>query len=88
MQFGKMSSLKQLSNIDDRSKLTVYGWMRNIQKSYNWTNFPLSELASICILYFASGERFEYIAKCMELSENNLSVTKENRKIGIMHVMD
>ena len=35
----------------------------------NITNFPLSEIATICILYFSAGEIFENIPKCVKLSD-------------------
>lgn len=72
-----MSSSNQRSYIDDRSRFTVYGWIRKVKKLYNWANFPLSELASIIVQYFASVEMFKTIAKCVELSEDKLSVTKK-----------
>lgn len=74
-----MSSLKQLHYVDERTKLTVYGWIRSISKCHNWSNFPLSEIASISILYFFKGEAFKNIDNCMRLSEDKSSVTKNSR---------
>ena len=74
-----MSSLKQLHLIDDRTKFTVYGWIRNISKIYGWSNFPLAEIASISIFYFHHTEVFKNIDPSMKLSDDKLTVTKISR---------
>ena len=54
------SLLKKLSKIDDRTKLTVYGWIRQQEKSLRLRNIP-SMITAICILYARDDEIFEII---------------------------
>ena len=44
-------ALKQLKDIDNRTKYAVYGWIRRKEKSLRLLNVP-SQITSICILYY------------------------------------
>ena len=53
-----MSSLKQLSKIDKRTKYAVYGWVRAKERSLQLQNIA-NMIAAICILFFKKDEMFK-----------------------------
>ena len=73
-----MSSLfKKLSTIDNITKDTVNGWVRNHQQSLNLCDIPMM-LCSICILYYHNDEIFDIIGKDVKVSQNKKCITKIN----------
>ena len=76
-------AFKQLSQIDDRTKLCVHGWIRMKEKSLRLTNIP-SMINAICILYFRDDETFNVIAQGVESSANQKRISKilSERVIG------
>ena len=68
-------AFKQLSKIDERTKLSVHGWIRNKEKSLGLTNIP-SMINAICILYFRDDEIFDVVDDDTTLSENKKKITK------------
>ena len=73
-----VSIVKQLSKIDDRTKNTVNGWIRECEQSLQLRNIPRI-ISAICILYFRMDEIFALFSdKEMRLSENKKCITKIN----------
>ena len=68
-------AFKQLNKVDKRTKYSVYGWIRNNEKSLKLSNVP-SMITSICVLYFRDEEIFDVISKETELSGNKKMITK------------
>ena len=73
-----MSSLKQLSKIDQRTKLKVYGWIREAEKKLKLDFLPM--ISNIIILYVRDDEVFDVISEDVQLSNNNKCLTKINSK--------
>ena len=71
------SWLKKVSKIDDKTKLTVYGWMRQKQNSFNLSHVPML-ITSMCILYFHDDEIFE-IAIGYVISQSGKCITQTNQ---------
>ena len=63
------SCFKKLNKIDDKTKLAVYGWFRQQEKSLKLRNIP-SMITAICILYTHNDEVFEIINKNIKVSGN------------------
>ena len=70
-------ALRLLKKIDERTKLSVHGWIRNKEKTLTLSNIP-SMINAICILYFRDDEIFNAINKDMKLSENQKKITKQD----------
>ena len=68
-------AFKLLSKIDERTKLSVHGWIRNKEKTLKLRNIP-SMVNAICILYFRDDEVFEINHDNMKVSENKKTITK------------
>ena len=68
-------SLKQLRNVDKRTKYAVYGWMRNKEKELRLSHTP-AMISSICILYLSEDEIFGIIGKDTKLSNNKKCIIK------------
>ena len=88
-----MSSLfKKLSTIDDITKDTVNGWIRNQQQSLNLCHIPMM-LCSICILYYHNDEIFDTIGKDVKVSKDKKCITKvsnghfRNKSYGINQIL-
>ena len=85
-------ALKQLNNIDKRTKYSVFGWIRNQERELKLHNVP-QMISSICILYLRDDEIFDIIAKLIKLSENRKMITRmrwgfqwDNNNYGKMEV--
>ena len=85
-------AFKQLKKIDKRTQYSVYGWIRNQEKTLRLRNVP-SMISSVCILYFRDDEIFDVIGDDIKLSENKKSVTKiekdrnyANNSYGIIEI--
>ena len=72
-----MSSLKQLSKIDERTKLKVYGWIRTAEKELRLNYIP-TMISNICILYVRDEDFFEIIADNVKVSKKDKCLTKIN----------
>ena len=62
--------LKKLNDIDEQTKFTIYGYIREHQSSfaseeYNIFNNIPDLIPSLCILYFDSGDRFGIIGEAI-----------------------
>ena len=90
-----MSSFKLLKQIDNVTKYSVHGWIREKQKQLNLQNIP-SMIDAICILYFRDDERFAIInERKITLSQDGKSITRNydeeaglycNMSYGMMEV--
>ena len=69
-----MSSFKELSKIDDRAKLKVYGWIREAEKELALDFVPM--ITNIIILYVNIDEYFDIISDDAQLSNNKQCLTK------------
>ena len=69
------SLLKRLSEIDDKSKNGVYGWIRKAEEELQLGYIPLM-ISSICILYYYEDEIFEIASKDVKLSKDGKSIIK------------
>ena len=76
------SKLKQLKEIDTKTKYTVSGYIRKkhklLFKSSNYLlfqNIPIS-VSSLCTLYYHCMDHFEIINKQLSVSNNNKTLTK------------
>ena len=80
-----MSSLKQLSKIDTRTKYAVYGWVRASERNLQLENVP-NMITAICILFFRRDEIFKDIdeeyKESIQLSANKKCVTRLKDAIG------
>ena len=72
-----MSSLKQLSKIDKRTRFKVYGWIREAEKELSLNYIP-TMISNICILYVRDDEIFHMIGDNVKLSNNKKCLTKIN----------
>ena len=70
-----MSSLKQLSGIDKRTKFAVYGWIREAEKQLK-LNYITASISAICILYYRDDAIFGDVADNVGISQNNKRITK------------
>ena len=70
------SSLKLLSQTDNRTKYAVYGWIRQAEKELQIGNIPTKEIGSICILYYRADEIFDSVGSEVILSEDKRTITK------------
>ena len=71
-----MSLFKKLSLVDERTKLAVYGWMREVQETLRIRATP-DMIIAICILFFKSDEIFEiFDTESIELSSDQKSIKK------------
>ena len=71
------ASFKHLSNVGDRTKCSVYGWIRKAEQKLHLSSIPLL-VQSLCILYFREDEIFEIIPDDVIPSENHRTITKIN----------
>ena len=85
-------SINLLNTVDQRSKYSVYGWIRHMQKTFKIGNVP-PLVTAICILYFREDEIFNVISNGIKLSENKKMITKTeddwdfaNNSYGIMEI--
>ena len=69
-----MSLSKILSNTDEDTQYTVYGWVRNQEKILKLTNVPVM-ISSICIMYYRKEEIFEIAAEHIKVSKNKRIIT-------------
>ena len=74
------SCFKQLSNIDDRTKHCVNGWIREAEREISVGYIP-HMIRSICILYFRDDEIFAVVVneKITTLSKNKKIATVTKR---------
>ena len=90
-----MALFKQLSKIDDRTKYSVYGWIREAERSLHLTHIPMM-INSICILFYRDDEIFDIIGKNVKVSSNKKCITKleapppdnkwDNNTYGILEI--
>ena len=71
------SFLKKLSEIDDRIKYGVYGWIREMEQALQLSHIPLM-ISSICILYYHDEAIFKIIGNNIKLSKDKKCITKLN----------
>lgn len=67
--------LKKLSNIDSKTKYSVYGWIRKAEEELKLGHIPLL-ISSICILYFHDDAIFDITAENIKLSKDKKCITK------------
>ena len=73
-----MSSwLKQLSKVDNRTKHSVYGWIREAESELNIGYVP-HMIRSICVLYFRDDEIFGSVSEKDSLCSNQKTMTKSD----------
>eukprot|EP01084_Bolivina_argentea_P060851 111167_1 len=53
-----VKKLQKVNKIDKQTKYTVFGWIREMEKSFKLTHVPMM-LKSICILYYIDDEIFD-----------------------------
>ena len=75
------SFLKKLSKIDSRTKYSVYGWIREMEKRLDIQHVPLM-ITSICILYYHQDEIFDIVGDGFKLSLDKKCITKCNNNHG------
>ena len=75
------SKAKQLSKVDDESKLTVFGYIRRneniLRRTSNvnlFQNVPLL-ITSLCTFYYHIFEQFEIAGKGVKISDDKKSIT-------------
>ena len=69
-------AFKQLKRIDDRTKLSVHGWIREHEKMLKIKHIP-SMINAVCILYIRDDEIFAIVGKGgIKVSENKKRITK------------
>eukprot|EP01084_Bolivina_argentea_P033901 62690_1 len=68
-------AFKGLSKIDNKTKYTVCGWIRNNEQTLKLNHIPLL-ISSICILYFRDDEIFALIGTKVKLSNNKKCIEK------------
>lgn len=69
------SNWKLLSKIDKRTKYSVYGWIREIERELKLQHIPMM-ISGITILYFRGDEIFQTVGKDEILSKNDKCVKK------------
>ena len=60
------ASLKRLSKIDTKTRYTVHGWVRNMEKKLKLAEIP-TMLISICILFYEDNDRFDRVGSNLKL---------------------
>lgn len=65
---------KLLENIDERDKLAVHGWMRNVKQNVKLAQNIPSLVSSICILYFQDDEIFDKKGIKVNISTDNKEI--------------
>ena len=85
-----MSLYKQISQIDKRTKSTVNGLVREMEKELKLNHIP-NMINSMCILFFRDDEIFDIIGRDVKVSENKKIITKlqghwQNNTYGIMEI--
>ena len=68
------SFFKKLSKIDERTKYSVYGWVRKAEQELSLNNIPLT-ISNICVLYIHDEDVFERINELGRKSDDNKRVT-------------
>ena len=81
---------QNLSKIDPRTKVGVYGWIRKAEKELRLTHIP-SEISDICVLYYYQYEIFDVVSIQVKVSEDRRSIAKlsggwNNTNYGIMEI--
>eukprot|EP01084_Bolivina_argentea_P087304 157682_1 len=71
---------KQLSKIDNKTKYSVYGWIREAEHMHNFQHIPMM-ISNICVLYYREDEIFNTSSKAVKISDDKKSVTKIPRLI-------
>ena len=72
---ANMININNAKSIGNRTRFTVYGWVRNQEKTLTSGHVPSIILASI-ILYYRNDEIFVIIGNDAKLSKNRKIVTK------------
>ena len=75
-----MASLKKLGEIDDKTKYSVYGWIRTAENELKLDYIPIM-IKSICILYYYDDEVFDVNTSDIdvgEISKNKKIIAKTN----------
>ena len=67
----------KLSEIDNKTKYGVYGWIRKAELELKITHIPLM-ISNICILYYFEHEIFDIVSKDVKKSIDGKSITKMN----------
>ena len=70
-------SLKQLSLINNRTKYTVYGWIRVAETELSFEF--ISSITFICILYYAEIGKFHISGANIKLSDDGKIMTKTGK---------
>ena len=74
-------SRRELKNIDEKSKLTIYGFIRKVQallpQNNTFYTIPLS-IGHIILLFYFEMDEFELFANGMELSADHKTVIKKH----------
>ena len=70
-----MATLKRLKFVNDRYKLTVFGYIHENEKILSVSNIP-SMIGYLCLLYYFHGEYFEKSSNNIEKSNDKLTITR------------
>ena len=70
-----MSLLRRLKNIDNRTKSSVYGWIRRAEQELQLCHIS-QMISSICILYRETEDYFGVYGEKIQLSKDKKSVIK------------
>ena len=70
-----MSLSKILSNTDQNTQYSVYGWVRMQEKTLNLGHIPVM-ISAICIMYYRKDDIFEIAASGMKISSNGRIITR------------
>lgn len=76
------SNLKLLSKINKKTKLSVDGWIREMEKALQLEAIP-KLINAIIILYHRDDEIFETVSKNVKLSANKKCITLEKESYGM-----
>ena len=78
-----MSLATRLNQVDERTKLTVYGWLRKAQNELKIDS--IAPLISVwCVLYADNHEIFEFIGKAVIISDDQKCISSGSESDGFV----
>eukprot|EP01084_Bolivina_argentea_P037161 68704_1 len=69
------TTLKQLKQINDHTKRSVFGYVREIQEKLSLPNIPIL-ISYLCLSYYYHNEYFAKSGNEVEISNNRMTITK------------
>ena len=72
------SLLKKLSQIGDKVKFGVYGWIREAENELKLLQPIVPGISDICLLYYHEDEKFDIVSKSVKKAIDAQSITKIN----------